>query len=172
MPAARQRSRSSFRDRAVKAMTGKCPPAARSRSRIARTTWKPSSSGMCTSRSSRSKSGSGNRSRAGEIVRRRRRSLSRSGPGLRPFDPSRASASRPLFASRTLWPRRTSSRSRCCAVEFVVLGHQDAAAVSRPDPTDGWTPELAQAGGRLSIRRRPGSSPGRSSRAARPAGPA
>ena len=46
MPAARQRSRSSFRDRAVKAMIGKCPPAARSRSRIARTTWKPSSSGM------------------------------------------------------------------------------------------------------------------------------
>ena len=30
MPAARQRSRSSFRARAVKAMTGRCPPVARS----------------------------------------------------------------------------------------------------------------------------------------------
>ena len=36
MPAARQLSRSSCRERAVKAMTGRCPPAACSRSRIAR----------------------------------------------------------------------------------------------------------------------------------------
>src|SRR5436309_15682244 len=34
MPVARQRSRSSRRERAVKAMTGKCPPTACSRSRI------------------------------------------------------------------------------------------------------------------------------------------
>ena len=91
MPAARQRSRSSFRERAVKAMTGKWPPAVRSRSRIARTTWKPSSSGMWTSRSSRSKAPSS----------------------------ARASASRPLFASRTRWPRRTSSCSRSCALNSL-----------------------------------------------------
>ena len=35
MPARKHRSRSSFRDRAVKAMTGRWPPAVRSRSRIA-----------------------------------------------------------------------------------------------------------------------------------------
>ena len=35
MPAARQLSRSTFLALAVKAMTGRCPPAARSRSRIA-----------------------------------------------------------------------------------------------------------------------------------------
>ena len=35
MPAARQRSRSSFRERTVNAMIGRCPPAVSSRSRTA-----------------------------------------------------------------------------------------------------------------------------------------
>ena len=54
MPARKHASWSSFRDRAVKAMTGWWPPVVRSRSRIAATTWKPSSSGMWMSNSNRS----------------------------------------------------------------------------------------------------------------------
>ena len=65
-------------------MTGRWPPAVRSRSRIASTTWKPSSSGMWMSRSNRSK---GSRS-------------------------SRASASRPLTAIAAESPRRVSMCSR------------------------------------------------------------
>ena len=97
MPAARHRSRSSFRERAVKAMTGKWPPADRSRSRIAWMTWKPSSSGMWTSRSSRSKASSS----------------------------ARDNASRPLFASRTLVAASHEQLLQKLRVEFVVLGHQD-----------------------------------------------
>ena len=69
-------------------MTGRWPPVDRSRSRIAWITWNPSSFGMWTSRSSKSKT-----------------------PSF-----ARASACRPLFASRTRWPRRASSRSRSCAL--------------------------------------------------------
>ncbi len=91
MPAARHRSRSSLRERAVKAMTGKCPPASRSRSRMAWMTWKPSRSGMWRSRSNRSKS-----------------------PSF-----AKDSASLPLFASRTRWPRRTSNCSKSCALSSL-----------------------------------------------------
>ena len=69
------------RERAVSATMGKRSPADRSRSRTARATWKPSSSGMLMSRRSRSK----------------------------PPSCARDSASRPLFATRTWCPRRPSS---------------------------------------------------------------
>ena len=117
MPAARHRSRSSFRERAVKAMTGKCPPVDRSRSRIAWITWKPSSSGMWTSRSSRSKAPSS----------------------------ARDSASRPLFASRTRWPRRTSSCSRSCALNSLSsatrMSQRGAAGqdAARSVPASSWS---------------------------------